>query len=228
MVKTNLLEGRRVVARVSSPVNGELEVIKDLAFGTYIHGGGLPQSGGLAEEIWKSTLNRVKDLPAQAGQESRRVKGCLIVGLGGGSIAKLVRKNWKDAKITGVDVDPVIVELGKKYMKLDKQNVNIIIGDAYKLITNYQLLIPSGYDLICFDTYVGADFPKKFESVLFLRQVKKLLSEDGIAIFNRLYGPEDRDDAIKFESNLMEVFPEVTRLYPEANIMFVCSQQDVK
>lgn len=215
VTKTNLLEGRVVLTRVSSPVNGELVVIRDVAFGTYIHGGGLPQSGGLAEEIWRSSLNALKGRKFSP-------KNVLIIGLGGGSIAKIVRKNWKEAKITGVDIDNVIVDLGKRYMKLDKSNVDIHIKDASDFIKE-EVKKKNKYDLICFDTYVQQDFPKKFESVKFIKEVEKMLAKDGKAIFNRLFGPEDRDDAIKFESNLMEVFPNVERFYPEANVMFLCS-----
>lgn len=214
MTKTNLFEGRRVVAREQSVVNGELVVIRDFAFGTYIHGGGLPQSGGLAEIIWKSSLNSVKG-------RGFVPKSVLIVGLGGGSIAKLARKNWKEAEITGVDIDPVIVDLGKRYMKLDESNVNINIEDAEDFIKR-EIKNKKKYDLICFDTYVQQDFPEKFQTLSFIEQVKTLLSNKGLAIFNRLYGPEDRDHAVNFEKTLEKVFADVERLYPEANIMFVC------
>lgn len=215
MTKTNWFEGRRVLARQNSVVNGELVVVRDFAFGTYIHGGGLPQSGGLAEMIWKSSLGEVK-------KRGLSPKDVLIVGLGGGSIAKLVRKNWKNAEITGVDIDPVIVELGKRYMKLDQSNVDIHIEDAEEFIKE-KTKEDKKYDLVCFDTYVQQDFPHKFESVSFIKQVKSLLSKDGVAVFNRLYGAEDRDAAVSFEKSLLQVFTNVDRLYPEANIMFVCS-----
>lgn len=213
MMKTSFLEGRIVVEKVFSEINGELTVVRDITYGTHIRGGGLPQSGGLAEIIWKSTLSRVKD---------ERVKACLIVGLGGGSIAKLVRKHWPEAKITGVDIDPIIVDLGKKYLKLEKSNVDIHIKDAEDFIKE-EVKNNKKYSLVCFDTYVQADFPGKFESVQLIKLVKKLLSKDGIAIFNRLFGPKDRDTAIKFEKILEKVFNKVNRLYPEANIMFLCT-----
>lgn len=211
-----MLVGRVVVEKVHSEINGELTVVRDLTYGTYIRGGGLPQSGGLAEQIWKHTLGKLE-------AQNLEFKTCLIVGLGGGSIAKIIRRNWPKAKITGIDIDTVIVELGRKYLKLDEQEVNIIIGDAYYLITGRQSPIAGHYDLICFDTYIQQDFPKKFEAVQFIKQVKKLLSKDGVAVFNRLYGQEERDSAIRFEKLLKKVFNRVDRLYPEANIMFVCS-----
>lgn len=213
MTNTNLFEGRVVLRREHSEVNGELTVIRDLAFGTYIHGGGLPQSGGLAESIWKEVLKRIKD---------HEVKSCLIVGLGGGSIAKLARKTWNNAKIVGVDIDPVIVELGRKYLKLNNQDVEAHIEDAESFIKREEenKIV---YDLICFDTYVQKDFPAKFESLELVQKVSNLLAPGGKAIFNRLFGPNDRKRAIDFEKTLLKVFPKVERMYPEANIMFICS-----
>jgi spermidine synthase len=122
-------------------------------------------------------------------------------------------------------------------MGLDKYDVEIIMGDAYDLFTNHPEKLRHGagrsqftdhYDLICFDTYIQQDFPKKFESVSFIKQVKKLLTKNGLAIFNRLYGSEERDRAIAFEKVLLKVFPNVERVYPEANVMFVCSSRPWK
>ena len=165
--------------------------------------------------IWKETLNKVNN-------PKLKVNNVLIVGLGGGSIAKLVRDNWKEAKITGVDIDPVIVELGKKYMKLDRSNVDINIEDAEKFIAKL-IKDKKKFNLICFDTYVGDTFPEKFESLSLIKQVSSILSEDGLVIFNRLYGSEDRVAALSFAKTLEKVFSSVVRVYPEANIMFVCS-----
>jgi len=205
----NILEGRIAVEKRKSKFNGELTVVKDIFYGTYIMGGGLPQSGGLAEIIWKNTLSKIK-------KTNSDIKSCLILGLGGGGIAKIARKNWPEVKITGVDIDPVIVELGKKYLKLGKQNVEIKIQDVNKFKTSKK------YDLVCVDTYQGDQFPKEFATVEFAKKVKKLLSKNGVAVFNRLYGPEDRRIAHEHEKKLEKVFASVERNYPEANVMFVC------
>src|SRR3990172_2235063 len=125
----DFLAGIKVLEEVESPINGKLTVVRDLAWGTYIKGGGLTQSGGVAEKVWRSSLNKVKG-------EAHVVKECLILGLGGGGIAKIVRKNWPQTKIVGVDIDPIIVDLGKKYLGLDKLDVEIVIQDARDYITN--------------------------------------------------------------------------------------------
>jgi len=209
-----LLEGKIIVEEVDSQHNGKLTVVKDVAWGTYIRGGGLPQSGGLAEKIWRISLGEIKD---------KTVDTVLIVGLGGGGIAKIIRGMWPKAKIVGVDIDKVMVDLGKKYLGLDKTNTEIHIEDATKFVANL-IAEKQKYDLICVDTYIGEVFPEKFLSTAFLKDLKKLLNTDGVVIYNRLYGEEDRDAANSFKKLLEQVFARVTPIYPEANIMFVCSK----
>lgn len=143
------------------------------------------------------------------------------MGLGGGGIAKIVRKNWPNVKITGVDIDPVIVDLGKKYLGLRETETEIIIKDAYEYCAKCKIL-NTKYDLICVDIYVGNEVPEKFQKEDFLELVLKLLDPEGIAVFNRLYYDEKRKIARDFERKLEKVFSEVTPVYPQANVLFVC------
>jgi spermidine synthase len=178
------------------------------------NGGRLVAGWRAVRTIWKYAFDRVK--------QETEVSQALILGLGGGSIAKLIRENWKDSKITGVDVDPVIVELGKDYLGLSHLNVDILIGDAYEFLEKAKKVT---YDLVCVDTYVGDSFPKQFESPNFLENVKKCLSENGVAVFNRLYYSDKRKAADAFEVELSKHFKFVKSLYPELSALYVCSDK---
>lgn len=211
----NFLLGTKTLEEVESPINGKISVIKSLAFGTYIQVEGLTQSGGVVYNVWKTTLKKVK-------KQKLDVQSCLILGLGGGSAARIVKKFWPDAKITGVDKDPIIVELGKKYLSLDEENVKVVINDVEELLSSHKSLVTSHkYELVLVDMYVGTEVPKQFESGNFVRSVKKLLKKDGVAVFNRLYYGEKRTIARKFLDILSKHFSSVTPIYPEANVMFV-------
>jgi spermidine synthase len=212
----NILSGFKVLEEVDSPINGHLRVIKDISWGVHIEGGGLTQSGGVAERVWRTSLNRVSN-------SGLMVRKALIVGLGGGSIAKIISENWPEASIIGVDIDPVIVELGKKYLGLSDKKVDIIIKDAYDFVVAHKAPITNhNYDLICIDTYVGDKFPDKFESEEFIKNIKELLEPGGMVVFNRLYYGEKRPLALSFEKKLEKLF-DITRVFAEANIMFICS-----
>lgn len=214
---SDFLSGKRILEEVESHVNGKLQVVQDLAWGTYIQGGGLTQSGGILEKIWKDTLKEVIS-------DKLQVKNILILGLGGGSLAKLTRKNYPEAKITGVDIDPVMVDLGKKYLKLDEYQVQVQVQDAFEFLKSKieNRKSQNHYDLVCIDLYVGEDFPEKFGEEEFIKLVKKVLKKDGTAIFNRTYYDEKRTQAKKFGEKLEKHFGNVKWFYPEANLMFVC------
>jgi len=235
MGKIDFFTGTWLIDEVKSPINGKVQAIKSFAFGTYLQVGKLTQSGGVVYNVWRTTLKKVKgkrqDLPAgKAG-----VKDCLILGLAGGSVAKLVRKYWGwDVEITGVDIDPIMVKMGRKHLGLDKYKVNVVIEDAYEFLRKTEnrkraSAKASGdakpntkYDLICTDLYVGDQYPAKFEKEEFLKLIRKLLSKNGIAVFNRLYYDEKRAQAMKFGKVLEKHFTSVTPVFPQANIMFVC------
>ena len=176
----------KILKEKKSKFNGSLRVVRTFGMGTYIQAGGLTQSGGIVETIWRQTLRQIK-------ANRQEVKEVLILGLGGGTVAKLLRKKYPETKITGIDIDPTIVELGKKYLGLDQIKIDIKINDAQKELKSTK----KKYDLIIVDS--------------------------GISVFNRLYYGDKRPQAVKFGNKLNKIFSKVTWFYPEANVMFLCS-----
>lgn len=209
-----LLGGRKVFEEVESPINGRLTVVKDLAWGTHIMAGGLTQSGGIAEKIWKTTLSRLFRSKLSNHKS-------LILGLGGGSIAKIIRKLWPESQIIGVDVDPIIIDLGVRYLGLDVSKVSIVVQDAYEFVKRTSR---KKHDLICVDMYVGDSFPEKFETEEFLGYIFRSLFPSGVVVFNRLYYGKKINEVNMFEEQLRKVFAKVEVVHPEANVMFVCSR----
>ncbi len=211
MVGTKVLEERK------SKHNGELRVVKTFGMGTYIQSNGLTQSGGVVETIWRQTLRQIKS-------DGEEIKEVLILGLGGGTVAKLIRRRWPEAKITGVEIDPIMIELGKKYLELDHTNIKIEIADAVDFLTHHSSPATGIYDLIIVDLYNGDKFPKHFETENYIHLLRSDLTRPGIAVFNRLYYGEKRPQAVKFGNKLGKFFSEVRWFYPEANLMLLCKK----
>lgn len=212
----DLLMGQAVVEEVNSPVNGKITVVKSLALGTYFQVGKLTQSGGVVFDIWKTTLNKIRTMITEPNN-------ILILGLGGGSCARISRKLWPYTHITGVDFDKTIVDLGKKYLGLDEINADIIVSDAFEYVKTASN-DKKEYSLIIVDLYVGQEFPVVFESDGFLENVKKILSQNGLVVFNRLYFGEKRPQTVKFFNKLQKFFSKVEYFYPEANVMLICTK----
>ncbi|QQG42135.1 MAG: methyltransferase domain-containing protein [Candidatus Woesebacteria bacterium] len=209
--------GTKILEEKKSKFNGDIRVVKTWGMGTYIQANGLTQSGGIVESIWKQTLKKAKsDKQSLPSDGKLKVKSVLILGLGGGTVAKIVRKNWPEAKITGIDIDPLIVELGNKYMGLQKHNVKTIISDASNLPSQK-------FDLIIIDLYNGDKFPEKFEKDNYLKLVGRHLTDNGIAVFNRLYYKEKNIEAEEFGKKLKKIFKNVEPFRPVSNMMYICT-----
>lgn len=199
--------GSKILEERVSKYNGRLRVQKTLFMGTYIQCEGLTQSGGIVESIWKQTI---REFQITRGSELQNI---LILGLGGGTVAKILRKKYAGAKIVGVEIDPLMIEMGKKYLGLDKYNVDIRIEDA--LTSN---LINDSWDLVIVDLYNGDNFPKQFENINFLNSLKK----NKVVIFNRLFFGEKKKESLKFGEKLKKVYKKVEIYRPVANIMYIC------
>lgn len=204
-----IMLGTKILEERESKYNGHLRVVRTFGMGNYIQAGGLTQSGGIVESIWKSTLRQITNSKLQ-------ITNILILGLGGGTLAKLLRKKFPNSKITGVEIDPIMVELGKKYLKLDDYNIDIKVAD----VNNYTLYA-NRFDLVIVDMYSGDNFPKEFESEEFLKKLTKF----PIVIINRLYYGDKRPDTVRFGNKLEKIFKKVVWHYPEANLMFILSNE---
>lgn len=208
----------KILEEQNSKYNGSIRVVKTFGSDAYIQANGLTQSGGIVETIWKQTLKKVK-------KTKQNINTCLILGLGGGTVAKLVRKNWPKVKITGVDIDPIMTNLGSRYLDLDSQKVDIKIMDAFDYLNRNK---NKKYDLIIADLYNGDKFPEKFATKHYIQLAGSLLSEEGMIVFNRLYfgsrySYSDKKSGLgDFEENLQKVFTKVDRFHPVSNIMFLC------
>lgn len=201
----------KILEEKTSKYNGNLKVVRTFGMGTYIQSNSLTQSGGIVEAIWKQTIRKIYS-------QKKDIDKILILGYGGGTIGQLVTKIWPKANIIGIDIDPMIVELGEKYIGLKNDNTKVIIGDAFDWVKN----VSEKYDLIFVDLYRGDKFPEKFKSLEFVNTIKKGLSGNGMVVFNRLYYGDKRPETVKFGNNLQKHFSKVTWFYPEANLMFLC------
>lgn len=201
-----VLEGKE------SPFNGRIKVVKTLE-GTAVLVEGVSQSGWLVRKVWNTALKQI-------AKRKKNVKKVLILGLGGGSAANLVNRYWPDAMMTGVDIDPVMVDLGRKYLGLSQvKNLEIIIEDAEKWINKEKG--KGRFNLILVDIYKGGRPPLKFTTEDFIKEVRDLLGPGGIAIFNHLHSAQEKEEAALFGTKVRKIFPAATSIKPEANIIFI-------
>lgn len=169
---------------------------------------GAEQSGPWVKKVWSKALT------------IKHCESCLILGLGAGVAAKLVSEKFPGVRITGVDIDPEMVAIGKKDFGLEEiPNLKIIVGDAFKILPKER------FDLILVDLYVGKEYPKKAEREKFLRQLAQKLSKNGVVIFNRLTIKKGDFDLEKFLDKLGRFFAISGEAKVDYNILIYCSRK---
>ena len=151
---------------VDSKFNGQIKIKKYL-WETSVWVGGFEQSGPLVKAVWQKALKNVTIAP----------KSVLILGLGCGVAAKLISQKFPNALITGVEIDPVMIDVGKKYFDLGKiKRLKIICEDAKVFLKKNK----KKFDLILVDIYIGEKqvlpnnlkFYKKKNGVILLNELK--------------------------------------------------------
>jgi len=123
----------------------------------------------------------------------RSPSSILLLGLAGGTVARQLRRLVPDVKLSAVEIDPDVVELGYTYMELGDLEINISIGDAYRFLHHSTDV----YDVIADDVYVtGLDDVERppLAWSKWLDIVENRLTPNGIAVANFVTG--DHHDAI--------------------------------
>jgi len=108
----------------------------------------------------------------------------LVLGVGGGSVIKTIVEEIKfKGKITGVEIDPKIIEIANTYFNLNTiNNLEIVIDDAFEFI----LKTTDTYDLIIVDVFEDTTMPNFLFQNFFIIRNCSLLNIDGCILFNTL------------------------------------------
>ena len=108
----------------------------------------------------------------------------LLLGVAGGSVIKTLKEelNYK-GKITGVELDPEIIEIANNYFNLDKtEGVTIFIDDAKKFVANTN----EKYDFIIIDIFQDKSMPEFLFESDFTENVKSIVNNNGYILFNTM------------------------------------------
>ena len=190
----------KILYKGQSQFNGEVKVTEHLGIRRLVAAGftqsqTLRENGHAGQKYWEGMVPPDLSL----GPDSR----VLLLGLGAGTIAKIITGRFGSVTIDGVEIDPLMVELGKKYFGLDSPNLNIIIDDATKFVKEARFK----YDLVCVDLFMGGSVPKEIQSREFLESIKQLLQEKGLLAINKIFsGQKELED---FENFVRSIFPTV-------------------
>lgn len=182
----------KTVKTFSSPFNEKIEVVT-FSGSLRLDINDLTQSGTVIEKIWSKAFKDL--LPSDF-----KPQNILVLGLAGGSVLKPIDKKWPQAKVTAVEIDPLIIKLAKKYFKVKPSpKLNIVNQDAIDYVDN----LDKDFDLCLVDCYLGDQFPSSLETVDFYKKLKNNCSH---VLVNRIFWGEYQEPALNFKEKLENNF----------------------
>jgi spermidine synthase len=168
----------------SQDSRGFIEVVDDgytrsMHFGNAIRQSAMELS---RPEYLALTYTRAMTSSLLFGPSPRRV---LLIGLGGGSLAKFIWHHFPHCSIDAVEHRELVVKLARAYFFLpEEQRLRIHIADGAEFVQHQSLGSPGSYDIILVDAYNDAGMDDNMAEQLFLQACHILLSADGLLAIN--------------------------------------------
>jgi spermidine synthase len=183
-----------------SDINPYLEVIMDR--------GRLMLNSEMENYSYGSAKTYYRKILKKISLKRDKIRDVLILGFGVGSIASILKEEIKlDCNIKGVEIDKIVLELGKKYFDIDRfANTEVFLQDAYDFVVKEN----NKYDLIITDVTLNLKTPDKFETHSFFSQIKKLMKDHTVFILNhQVFSRETKDKVQVLESIMKGSFENV-------------------
>lgn len=118
----------------------------------------------------------------------------LMIGLGGGSLAKFIRKYRPQTRITAVEIDPRVIAVARSQFELpgNDATLNVIEGDG----ALYARQHPASADIILLDGFDAGNQVEALATQTFYTACRRALKPGGVLVVN-LWG-RDREFAEYF------------------------------
>lgn len=205
-----------------------------LALDSTQEGGMNPKTGGLImgyQEYWKLALLR----------EPAAVSSALFIGAGAFGMPENVSRDFPQAAVDVVEIDPQVIEVGRQFFKLDEHpRVNAHAADARRFLNQAK---DRKWDLIFGDAYNGRHaIPSHLATREFFQLIADHLEPKGVYIMNiiaSVTGPK-AELSSGMVTTLRQVFPHVEAFDAgafsgygmaanrERNIILMASREDLR
>ncbi len=137
-----------------------------------------------------------------SGRAPRRVA---LIGLAGGTVARQFTAIDGPMPIDGVELDPKIVQVGRRYFAMTEPNLHPIVADG-----RYWMATSAGqYDVIFIDAYRQPYIPWYLTTREFFESAKAHLAPDGVLAINVGRTASDTRLVDALSGTLSAVFPRV-------------------
>ncbi|TMD92108.1 MAG: spermine synthase [Chloroflexi bacterium] len=140
-----------------------------------------------------------------AGFTPQKLHRVAIIGLAAGTIAHQFTKVYGQVSIDGVEIDPSIVDVGRKYFAMNEPNLHVHIQDGRTYLETTQ----AQYDVVAIDAFQQPYIPFQLTTREFFSTIRSHLSSTGVVALNTAHTTHDYRLVQAFVNTMSKVFPSV-------------------
>ena len=140
-----------------------------------------------------------------AGFTPQKLHRIAIIGLAAGTIAHQFTKVYGQVSIDGVEIDPSIVDVGRKYFAMNEPNLHVHIQDGRTYLETTQ----AQYDVVAIDAFQQPYIPFQLTTREFFSTIRSHLSSTGVVALNTAHTTHDYRLVQAFVNTMSKVFPSV-------------------
>ena len=143
-----------------------------------------------------------------AGFKPQKLHRVGIIGLAAGTIAHQFTKVYGPVPIDGVEIDPAIVNVGRKYFDMNEANLHVYVQDGRTFVDT----TAARYDLVAIDAFQQPYIPFQLTTREFFTTIRSHLSSTGVVVLNTAHTTHDYRLVQAFINTMSQVFPSVYTL----------------
>ena len=141
---------------------------------------------------------------------NNEIEDVLILGLSAGSTARSFSAAYPNVNIDGVEIDPLLLEVGKKYFNMTMPNLNPIISDGRLFVKKTQ----NKNDTVFLDVYHDVYIPYHMITIEFFKEIKNFFSIIGLYPPGTLVELNTQEIALVIQASMFDIKrPQVEILY---------------
>ncbi len=139
-------------------------------------------------------------------QRADKIKSIAFIGLAGGTATKRMTDAYGlQVQIDGVEIDPTIVAIGRRYFDMREPNLHVIVQDGRYFLKTTE----KRYDVVAVDAYHQPYIPFQLTTKEFFAEVRDRLNDNGSVIVNAGRTSTDYRLVEVISQTMRAVFPNV-------------------
>lgn len=158
-------------------------------------------------------------VPIFSGNFSGKMNNILVLGLGGGTVVKLYNRIYKVSRFVGVEIDPTIIEISKKFFNLSDSNLEVINDDIFNYISSTSYF----FDVIVLDAFRENKSDPNSLTKDFLKNCCQLLTGQGMFVINRVNDRVYKTTNNRLKKDLKSLYRNVYSINIHRNTFYICT-----